>query len=621
MKKLMLVAALLLAGSPAFAAVTVSTAPVSLVTSAATVNASSTANLFSFGLMQDASETLTSVAVTVTNETGSSASSADLASVKLLKGADLSSAVEIGSNTSVNVGTPTVIAVNSGSTAISATGDKYFVTLATSASWAQPDKVAVTLPANAVVTSANSPTLAATTTAALSAPDLTGPALSTAVAKGTGTVSGKDAGDSIDLTFNEATNKAAITTANINSVLALNNSHSWLDGNGQIQSATWSDDGKVLSVKFSSALNLPTVAAGDTVTIGGSVIKDSAGNNATGSAAITGDFGVVVAAPALSTAVAKNTANLSGTNAGDSVVLTFSLATNKPAITKDNINTVLALNNSHSWLDGAAAIGSAAWSADGKTLTVTLSAGTSVPTVAPSDTVTVSGSVIKDATAAVNATGTQTISGSFSGSTSTGGDDEEDDFGKVCPGGVIQNGKLYRIEGSNTVYLAAACSLKPFRGAAVFKARGHKFQDIRVITVSQVSPASISDKPALPSGGTLIKGSKSTVWFVTEDGKILGFVSEKAFKRLGFNFGSVKTISDSDLTTMQQGANIQENSPHPEGAVLKCTVGSTVYMMKGNKKLAFTNPQPYLDRGHTWDAIAVVDCGQFQYPTGSNVAQ
>jgi hypothetical protein len=192
-----------------------------------------------------------------------------------------------------------------------------------------------------------------------------------------------------------------------------------------------------------------------------------------------------------------------------------------------------------------------------------------------------------------------------------------DDFGVTCSSGIV-NGKLYKVEGSETVYLAAACQLKPFRGTAVFHARGHKFQNIT--TLASLNGVTVASKPALPAGGTLVKGSAQTVWFVTEDGKKKGFTSSAAFTRLGFNFGSVKTISDTDLNEIETSENVTEQSTHPEGAVVKCTTSSTVYMMKGNKKFAFTNPQPYLDRGHTWDAIAVIDCQSFKYEAGSNIA-
>jgi hypothetical protein len=378
---------------------------------------------------------------------------------------------------------------------------------------------------------------------------------------------------------------------------------------------------------------------------------DSPSTDALTTSAITvAEEEVDTTAPTISSAVA--TGKSDGTAAkedGDKIVITFSEETNQLDIDEENIDDVLALNNSHSWLDGAGNLGGASWSDSGKTLTITLSDETSLPTVAIGDVITVSEDITDEA--GNEAAGTKAITGSFAATPTGGtcedededgdevetsmhrpghmaihdeddGDEDEgcDDFGRACTSAAgIINGRLYRVQGSETVYLAAGCRLKPFRGAAVFHARGHKFQDI--ITLSSLEGIAVSAKPALPAGGTLVKGSDKTVWFVTEGGKKKGFSSENAFRRLGFNFNSVKQIADSDLIELTTDTAIDETTPHPEGAVLKCTTSQTVYMMKGNKKFAFTNPQPYLERGHTWDAIAVVDCNMFNYQGGENIAQ
>jgi hypothetical protein len=215
-----------------------------------------------------------------------------------------------------------------------------------------------------------------------------------------------------------------------------------------------------------------------------------------------------------------------------------------------------------------------------------------------------------------NASGAVAITGSF-GPVTTGGDgDNDEDFGKVCAGGII-NGRLYKGPEGETVYLAAACRLKPFRGAAVFRARGHKFQDI--VTLSSLSGITVSDKPALPSAGTLVQGSDKTVWFVTSNSKRKGFVSETAFKRLGFSFGSVKKIADTDLATMDTDLAVTEDSEHPDGSIIKCGNSSTVFEVKNKARFPFTNADGFLNRGHSWDVIATVDCGRFAYLQGSNV--
>jgi hypothetical protein len=120
-------------------------------------------------------------------------------------------------------------------------------------------------------------------------------------------------------------------------------------------------------------------------------------------------------APTASSALAANrTGGTAGTKeAGDTVTITFSKATNQPTITNANINTVLALSAGKSWLDGAGAIGSAVWTS-ATVLTITLSGGgtpAALPTVAIGDVITPSSAITDLAGNA--ATGTVTITGAW----------------------------------------------------------------------------------------------------------------------------------------------------------------------------------------------------------------
>ena len=390
----------------------------------------------------------------------------------------------------------------------------------------------------------------------------------------------------------------------------------------------------------------------------------------------------VDSAPVLHEAEAKNSGGTSAKEAGDSVVLEFSETTNKFAITASNIVTVFSLNNGHSFLDGAGAISSASWSDDGEELTIVLSAGTSLPTVATGDTVTVSGTSIKDL--GNNAvTGNAIIDGSFISSdddndeteckasvsvtatnpnvndddsdTNEDADDDTDevdeadededddiaeddsedqkdededcdedsgdDSGKYHCGTGLQNGTLYRVEGSQTVYLMASCQLKPFRGIAAFNSRGHKFSDIRTLTTLPVN-VSISDKPALPAEGTLIKGSDKTVWFVSKSGKREGFTSAEVFLALGFKFDQVDEITDSDLGTVAlDKALINDSTRHPDGALIKCGNSASVFIVIDNLRFPFANAEAFQERGHRFDHILPVDCGKFAYAEGPAVTK
>ncbi|HBI23434.1 MAG TPA: hypothetical protein DDX84_04345, partial [Nitrospiraceae bacterium] len=147
--------------------------------------------------------------------------------------------------------------------------------------------------------------------------------------------------------------------------------------------------------------------------------------------AITADDVRKRASAKFKTAVAKDAqvTPQAGIQSGDKVIITFNAPTAGTIITSANINTALALSNGHSWKDGAGNIGSAVWSTSpggytNDTLTITLSTGTSVPTVAVGDTISLSGGVIKDAfgrSITESVTGYWVIGGNFGVNLPTGG--------------------------------------------------------------------------------------------------------------------------------------------------------------------------------------------------------
>ncbi len=499
-----LIGALMFAGIPyARADVTVSSLT-SLVTSSTEVADGDEVALFSFTADGTDSETLSSVTVTVNSTT---AVAGDIDKLFVYKddgdGSFDSGDQEAGNQSTVNIGTPTVITTGSNNTL---TGSKFFVTMKTDSQWGESspaDSVTVTIDDDGINTSADDQTVTETTTSAIhAAADETGPTLVSAVAQGTGSAAGLDAGDKIVLTYSESTDAFAVTSANIMDQFSLSSSHTFRDGANAIGSANWSDSNKVLTITLSAGTSLPTVAIGDTVTDIGDDIEDAAGNDATGNKVITGSF---------------------------------------TATTGDDDND--------------------------------------------------------------------------------DGDDEDQDHGKHCGVTTIINGRLYKIGSEPTVYLAAGCRLKPFRGQAAFHARGHKFQDVIVLD-SLPSGITISDKPALPASGTLVKCPENkTVFFISNKGK-RGFTNEDVFKKLGLSFNSVEEISCSDEDTIEADSNIDTANTLPEGMVFKCTDATVVFKMESGKKHGFTALDTFLSHGRKLGVIAILSpdkCSSVQ--TGENIDQ
>jgi len=341
----------------------------------------------------------------------------------------------------------------------------------------------------------------------------------------------------------------------------------------------------------------------------------TSGDNSTGDSHNVSDNGGAIV---LVKARAVNSGGTAAKEAGDSVVLKFSEPTNKPAITAANVASVFTLNNSHSFLDGAGALGGADWSVDGRILTITLSAGTSLATVDVGDTVTVT--VSGPITDLNNnpAAGSAVIEGSFAQAGEDNGEDGDQEHHHVCAN-TLENGHLYMVGTDATVYMAINCELRPFRGGAVFHARGMKFEHI---TKFDTLPANvtISTDPVLPAEGTLVKGHDKTVWFVDHEGKRRGFVSANVFADLGFKFDKVDEISDSDLSEIPTGDNVASDTQHPDGALIKCGNSAAVFEVIGGEQFPFANLDAFQSRGHSFDHILNVDCGRFRYLQGAPIS-
>ncbi|HRY29076.1 MAG TPA: Ig-like domain-containing protein [Elusimicrobiota bacterium] len=124
------------------------------------------------------------------------------------------------------------------------------------------------------------------------------------------------------------------------------------------------------------------------------------------------------APPALLSAAADDSAYLAtGIDGDDTVTLVFSEKTNAPTVDASNIDAVLPLSGGHTWKDGNGTVGGAAWNSPAKnTLTVQLSGGAGLPTVAVGDTLSIPAGLIEDVL------GNKTTDAALIGGTFTGTD-------------------------------------------------------------------------------------------------------------------------------------------------------------------------------------------------------
>ncbi|MBU1626599.1 hypothetical protein KKB18_04445, partial [bacterium] len=105
---------------------------------------------------------------------------------------------------------------------------------------------------------------------------------------------GIQTGDTVTIVFNGSTNAFAINSMNIDSVLPLSSSHSWLDSSFNLLDADWEqtsvpNDTLIITLQ-STGLYPPTVAPGDTIYTNEASITDIYGNPVVSSIQIKGSF-------------------------------------------------------------------------------------------------------------------------------------------------------------------------------------------------------------------------------------------------------------------------------------------------------------------------------------------
>ncbi|MGE3062341.1 MAG: T9SS type A sorting domain-containing protein [bacterium] len=92
------------------------------------------------------------------------------------------------------------------------------------------------------------------------------PTLDSAVAyEGTVVGDGIDEDDIVGLYFNRSMDTCTVNRGNIDEVLKLSNSHTWLDGTDSLGAVWWNSIRTIMFIKFKTNTENPTIAVGDTI--------------------------------------------------------------------------------------------------------------------------------------------------------------------------------------------------------------------------------------------------------------------------------------------------------------------------------------------------------------------
>jgi surface antigen len=136
----------------------------------------------------------------------------------------------------------------------------------------------------------------------------------------------------------------------------------------------------------------------------------------------------------------------------------------------------------------------------------------------------------------------------------------------------------------------------------------------RVIKATSQELSCYTTDSALQPGTArrLVKSSNGTIYMITDRGYKRGFTSSTAFEGLGYSWGSVAAISDSELALYPDDpAAPVLTSPLPDGTLIKTPVNGTIYVITNGKKRGITSGTAFQNMGYDWGRVVTVQADVF----------
>ncbi|MBI4812155.1 hypothetical protein HY798_01745 [Candidatus Falkowbacteria bacterium] len=180
---------------------------------------------------------------------------------------------------------------------------------------------------------------------------------------------------------------------------------------------------------------------------------------------------------------------------------------------------------------------------------------------------------------------------------------------------LLPDGSLVKADNDSKVYQIDKVSKRWITDANIFITRGFKWADIKTLAASDLAIYP-EGKAVGWSDGTLIKSSDAPTVYVVSMEKKRPFSSAEVFVGLGYRWGNIKTISQSDLDQYESGVQIDTLS-HPDGALVKFSDSPNIYLIEGGARKLIPSIEVFLKRGYGFSSVLIVDSGfKSKYPDG-----
>jgi subtilisin family serine protease len=182
-------------------------------------------------------------------------------------------------------------------------------------------------------------------------------------------------------------------------------------------------------------------------------------------------------------------------------------------------------------------------------------------------------------------------------------------------------GTLVKTSNSSTVYLLENEEKRAFPSSVIFVSQGFRWDRIKTATVADMN-LTLGAQMALREG-TIVKGSTTTIYAidVLDDGSLSkrAFSSWNVFSGLGYTSGEVVKVGDASLPS-QNGPAIASAVVHPDGALIKHSGSSTVYLLENEEKRAFPSSVIFVSQGFRWDRIKTATVADMNLTLGAQMA-
>lgn len=186
------------------------------------------------------------------------------------------------------------------------------------------------------------------------------------------------------------------------------------------------------------------------------------------------------------------------------------------------------------------------------------------------------------------------------------------------------NRSLIKAKNKPAVYMIEDDIKKPILSTEVFEENSLNWNEIETVDEDELDSYPEGEPLNYPDG-TLVKGSGSAV-YVIADGRKMPVKSAKTFLDLGYKWGQIKKIKNAELEKYEIGAAIDENTVHPEGALIRVKGTTGIYQVKGGKLNPITSREVFEANKLKWSRVLEVtqqqknkfeQSAELSYPDGT----